>query len=258
MELKYQKELKKFENDLEIQYETKKNELNEDFERKKLEFEKNYMMEKEMQKEKELKEKKINEENNLRSRKNILNQQNQAKLELYKSTLIKEYNEKLKEQKEEISKTLQSDLNIVKSNFETTKNFYEQQKIIFQAEQSATNATSFLDKMKYIIENKSDVFKNLIEQNYLILKKKMKECEEMKELDNFPNKEIILQKISGLINMIFFINIYETLYNDMVNEKNLLGKYLDELIQKCDSLISTLNSEKKIQLSNLVSKPNFY
>ena len=222
------------------------------------EFEKNFMLEKEKQKEKELKEKKLNEENNLRSRKNTLNQQNQAKLELYKSTLIKEYNEKLKERKEEILKSLQSDLNIVKSNFETTKNFYEQQKIIFQAEQSATNATSFLDKMKYIIENKSDVFKNLIEQNYLILKKKMKECEEIKELDNFSNKEVILQKISGLINMIFFINIYETLYNDMVNEKNLLGKYLDELIQKCDALISTLNSEKKIQLSNLVNKPNFY
>ena len=188
----------------------------------------------------------------------MLNQQNQARLELYKSTLIQEYNEKLKKQKDEILKSLQSDLNTVKSNFENTKNFYEQQKIIFQAEQSATNATSFLEKMKYIIDNKSDVFKNLLEQNYLILKKKMKECEEMKELDNLSNKDIIMQKISGLINMIFFINIYETLYNDMVNEKNLLGKYLDELIQKCDSLISTLNSEKKIQLSNLVSKPNFY
>ena len=200
----------------------------------------------------------MNEENRLRSQKNMLNQQNQARLELYKSTLIQEYNEKLKKQKDEILKSLQSDLNTVKSNFENTKNFYEQQKIIFQAEQSATNATSFLEKMKYIIDNKSDVFKNLLEQNYLILKKKMKECEEMKELDNLSNKDIIMQKISGLINMIFFINIYETLYNDMVNEKNLLGKYLDELIQKCDSLISTLNSEKKIQLSNLVSKPNFY
>lgn len=210
------------------------------------------------QKEKELKEKKLNEENRLRSQKNMLNQQNQARLELYKSTLIQEYNEKLKKQKDEILKSLQSDLNTVKSNFENTKNFYEQQKIIFQAEQSATNATSFLEKMKYIIDNKSDVFKNLLEQNYLILKKKMKECEEMKELDNLSNKDIIMQKISGLINMIFFINIYETLYNDMVSEKNLLGKYLDELIQKCDSLISTLNSEKKIQLSNLVSKPNFY
>ena len=112
--------------------------------------------------------------------------------------------------------------------------------------------------MKYIIENKGDIFKNLLEQNYLILKKKMKECGEIKELDNLLNKYVIMQKISGIINMIFFINIYETLYNDLINEKNLLGKYLDELIQKCDALISTLNSEKKIQLSNLINKPNFY
>ena len=32
----------------------------------------------------------------------MLNQQNQAKLELYKSNLIKEYDDKFKEQKEEI------------------------------------------------------------------------------------------------------------------------------------------------------------
>ena len=257
-EIKYQKDLKKFENDLEIQYESKKNELNEDFEKKKLEFEKDFMIEKERQKEQELKEKRLNEENILRSTKNRLNQQNQAKLENYKSTLIKEYKEKLDKQKEELMESLKSDLTIVKSNFETTKNFFEQQKIIFQAEQSATNASTFLEKMKYIIENKGDIFKNLLEQNYLILKKKMKECGEIKELDNLLNKDVIMQKISGIINMIFFINIYETLYNDLINEKNLLGKYLDELIQKCDALISTLNSEKKIQLSNLVSKPNFY
>ena len=80
----------------------------------------------------------------------------------------------------------------------------------------------------------------------------------MKELDNLANRDLILQKISSLLNMIFFINIYETLYNDMVNEKDLLGKYLDELIQNCDAIIATLKSEKKIQLNNLISKPNFY
>ena len=58
--------------------------------------------------------------------------------------------------------------------------------------------------------------------------------------------------------MIFFVNIYETLYNDIINEKDLLGKYLDDLIQKCDALISSLNSDKKIHLSNLISKHNFY
>ena len=58
--------------------------------------------------------------------------------------------------------------------------------------------------------------------------------------------------------MIFYSNIYETLYQDMQNEKDLLGKYLDDLIQKCDGIISSLNSDKKIHLSNLVSKHNFY
>ena len=188
----------------------------------------------------------------------MLDKQNEVKLEHYKTSLMNEYNEKTRKEKEKILQSLQGDLNVVKSNFEMTKNFYEQQKLIFQAEQSATNATSFLDKMKYIIENKSNVFKNLLEQNYSILRKKMKECEQMKELDNLSNKDVILQKISGLLNMIFFINIYETLYNDMVNEKDLLGKYLDDLIQKCDAIIASLNSEKKIQLSNLISKPNFY
>ena len=171
---------------------------------------------------------------------------------------MNEYKEKTEKEKKKILQSLEGDLNSVKANFEMTKNFYEQQKLIFQAEQSATNATSFLEKMKHIIENKSNVFKSLLEQNYFILKKKMKECEELKELDNLPNKDVILQKISGLLNMIFFINIYETLYNDMVNEKDLLGQYLDDLIQKCDAIIATLNSEKKIQLSNLISKPNFY
>ena len=188
----------------------------------------------------------------------MLDKQNEVKLENYKNSLMNEYNEKIRKEKDRILESLKGDLNVVKSNFEMTKNFYEQQKLIFQAEQSAINTTQFLDKMKYIIENKSNVFKNLLEQNYSILRKKIKECEEIKELDNFSNKDIILQKISGLLNMIFFINIYETLYNDIINEKDLLGKYLDDLIQKCDGIISSLNSDKKIHLSNLVSKHNFY
>ena len=223
-----------------------------------MEFERNYEKEQEIKRDKELQEKKMDEDNQLQTRKNMLKNQNQVKLEHHKKNLIDEYNAKIKKQKEEIAQSLQGDLNIVRSNFETAKNFYEQQKLIFQAEKSADIATQFLEKMKYIIENKSNVFKNLLEQNYIILKKKMKECEEMKELDILSNKDVILQKISGLLNMIFFINIYETLYKDMVNENDLLGKYLDELIQKCDGIIATLNSEKKIQLSNLISKPNFY
>ena len=54
--------------------------------------------------------------------------------------------------------------------------------------------------------------------------------------------------------MIFFVNIYETLYNDIINEKDLLRKYLDDLIQKGDGLISSLNSNKKIHLNFLYLK----
>ena len=199
----------------------------------------------------------LNEDNLLQTKKNMLNKQNEAKLEHYKTLLMNEYSKNTEKQKNEILSSFQNDINVVKSNFEVTKNFYEQQKIIYQTEQSAINASSFLDKMKHIIENKNNVFKNLLEQNYFILKKKMREFEENKELENLQNKDTIMQKISGLLNMIFFSNIYETLYNDMVNEKDMLGKFLDDLIQKCEALIATLNSDKKIQLRMCVCEPNF-
>jgi hypothetical protein len=257
-EAKMDKEIKDYENQMNKKFEAKKIELNEIYENKKLEFESNFKNEQKKKEEKEMQERKSREDQLLQTKKNMLIKQNESQLELYKSSLMNDYNEKTRKKKEEILQSMQGDLTEVKSNFEMTKKFYEQQKRIFQAEQSARNATEFLDKMKHIIENKSNIFKNLLEQNYILLKKKMKECEEMRELDNLSNRDVILQKISGLLNMIFFNNIYENLYNDMVNEKNLLGNYLDELIQNCDAVISTLNSEKKLQLSNLISKPNFY
>ena len=232
--------------------------INELYENKKMEFENKFRDEQKKQEAKEMQERKLKESQILETKKNMLIKQNESRLDNYKSSLMEEYKEKTRKKKEEILQSLQGDLTEVKSNFEMTKKFYEQQKLIFRAEQSARNATEFLDKMKHIIENKSNIFKNLLEQNYYLLKKKMAECEQMRELDNLSNKEIILQKIQGLLNMIFFNNIYENLYNDMVNEKNLLGNYLDELNRNCDAVISTLNSEKKFQLSNLISKPNFY
>ena len=57
--------------------------------------------------------------------------------------------------------------------------------------------------------------------------------------------------------MIFYSNIYETLYKDMVNDKDLLGQYLDDLIEKCESVIATLNTDKKIQLGMCICDPNF-
>ena len=104
----------------------------------------------------------------------MISKSNEAKLEHYKNNLMAEYNKNTEKEKKEILQSFQKEINQLKENFEQTKNFYEQQKLLFQTEQSAINASSFLDKMKHVIENKSNVFKNLMEQNYFILKKKIK------------------------------------------------------------------------------------
>ena len=256
-EKKCEEELKEYQDELDVKLEKKKKEINELYEKKKNDYEKSLILENEKNKEKEMKEKIASEENLIQNKKNMFNKSNEAKLEHYKNTLMNEYYKNIEKEKKEILASFQKDIAQVKENFEKTKNFYEQQKLLFQAEQSAINSASFLDKMKHVIENKNNVFKNLMEQNYFILKKKLKECDEIKELDNFSNKEAVIQKISGLLNMIFYSNIYETLYKDMVNEKDLLGKYLDDLIEKCESVIATLNTDKKIQLGMCICGPNF-
>ena len=256
-EKKCEEELKEYQEQLDEKLEKKKKEINELYEKKKNDFEKNLQAEQEKNREKELKEKMGLEENMIQNKKNMISKSNEVKLEHYKNNLISEYNKNTEKEKKDILLSFQKEINLVKENFEQTKNFYEQQKLLFQTEQSAINASSFLDKMKHVIENKSNVFKNLMEQNYFILKKKLKECDDLKELDNFSNKEAITKKISGLLNMIFYSNIYETLYQDMLNEKDLLGKYLDELIEKCESVIATLNTDKKIQLGMCICDPNF-
>ena len=43
----------------------------------------------------------------------------------------------------------------------------------------------------------------------------------------------------------------------MINEKDLLEKYLDDLIEKCEAVIATLNTDKKIQLGKCICDPNF-
>ena len=256
-EKKCEEELKEYQEQLDEKLEKKKKEINEMYEKKKNDFEKNLQAEQEKNREKELKEKMGIEENMIQNKKNMISKSNEVKLEHYKNNLISEYNKNTEKEKKDILQSFQKEINLVKENFEQTKNFYEQQKLLFQTEQSAINASSFLDKMKHVIENKSNVFKNLMEQNYFILKKKLKECDDLKELDNFSNKEAITKKISGLLNMIFYSNIYETLYQDMLNEKDLLGKYLDDLIEKCEAVIATLNTDKKIQLGMCICDPNF-
>ena len=111
--------------------------------------------------------------------------------------------------------------------------------------------------MQNVIENKNAVFKSLLEQNYFILKKKIKEIENLKEIEPFSNKDNLIDKIQEILNMIFYANIYETLYNDLNSEKEVMNKYLDDLIKKCEMIIATFNSEKKIQLGMYLCNPNF-
>ena len=111
--------------------------------------------------------------------------------------------------------------------------------------------------MKNIIENKSVIFKNLLEQNYFILKKKLKEIENLKEIEEYENKSNLIEKINEILNIIFYTNIYDSLYEDMVNENDMIGKYLDDLIKKCENIIATFNSDKKIQIGIYLCNPNF-
>ena len=226
------------------------------YEHKKLEFEKNLKAMKDKQKQNELSNSISAQESIIQSKKNMLNKAQEAKLEHYKNSLINEYYKNTEKEKKEIMASFQNEVSVVKENYEQMRQFYEQQKLIFQAEQSVMNASSFIEKMKNIIDNKSSVFKNLLEQNYFILKKKIKECENIKELDSFSNKDAILNKISELLNMVFYANIYETLYNDLNSEKETLQTYLEDLIKKCERIISTFNSDKKIQLGMYLCNPN--
>ena len=187
----------------------------------------------------------------LQNKKNMLNIANESKLEHYKNSLMNELYKDMEKEKKEIVNNFQNEITIVKNNFENLKNFYEQQKLIFQAEQSVTNGSSFIDKMQNVIENKNAVFKSLLEQNYFILKKKIK------EIEPFSNKDNLIDKIQEILNMIFYANIYETLYNVLNSEKEVMNKYLDDLIKKCEKIINTFNSEKKIQLGMYLCNPNF-
>ena len=59
------------------------------------------------------------------------------------------------------------------------------------------------------------------------------------------------------MNYLNAVEVCETSFKDMLNEKDLLGKYLDDLIEKCESVIATLNTDKKIQLGMCICDPNF-
>lgn len=248
-------EIQSYQISLDKKYNEKKNELKDLYDKKKNEFEESLI--KAQEKEKQNSSVISAQDTIIQSQKAAINRAHEVKLENYKNSLMSEYNKNSEKEKKEIKSNYENEVNLVKNNYEQLKNFYEQQKLIFQSEQSVLSASSFSDKMKNVLDNKNSVFKNLIEQNYFILKKKLKECEDIKELDSFSNKEMIMNKISELLNMIFYSNIYETLYQDLNSEKDSLQKHLDDLIKKCEGIISTFNSEKKIQLGMYLCNPNF-
>ena len=88
----------------------------------------------------------------IQNKKNMLTRKHEAKLESYKNTLMNEYSRKTEQEKNDIINKLNQDVKLVQNNYDQSKNFYEQQKLIAQSEQSITLASSFLEKMKNILE----------------------------------------------------------------------------------------------------------
>jgi hypothetical protein len=185
------------------------------------------------------------------------NIQNENKIMNSKNGLISEYNRNLEKEKKKIASSIQDEISLVQNNFEQMNNFYKQQKLIFQAEQSVSNSSNFIESMQNLLDSKNAIFKSLLEQNYYILNKNMEDIKNLKELEFLTNKDEIIEKIQDILNMSFYSNIYDILYQDLNSEKNLMGKYLEDLIRKCELIISTFNCDKKVQLRTFITHPKF-
>lgn len=253
IENQYRDEIVRYQSELDEKKVKKERELEEEYNRKKNEFESSMMQSMSNQ----FQQQQSNQDAVLQNKKNMLTKAQEAKLEHYKNSLINDYYRATEKEKNEILSNFEKEVNVVKENYEQMRNFYNQQKEIFRTEQSVITANAFLDKMKNIIDNKTTVFKSLLEQNHFMLKKKLKECENIKELASFSNKEVILNKISELLTMLFYSNIYEALYQDLNSEREMLSNHLEDLIRQCEGIIATFNSDKKIQLGMYLCNPNF-
>ena len=187
----------------------------------------------------------------------MLNIQNENKINNFKNSLMNEYNKNLEKEKKNINSLFQNEISIVQNNFEQMNNFYKQQKLILQSEQSISSSINFIESMENLLESKITVFKSLLEQNYYLLNKNMEQIKSLNELESFSNRENIIEKIQEILNMAFYSNIYEILYNDLNSEKDIMGRYLDDLIKKCEMIISTLNYDKKVQLRAYLCHPKF-
>ena len=257
LESELKEDLLSFEDKLNSQIKEKEKENSEKFEREKTEISRKRLIEKQKEEDLNLNLRLENEDEAIENQKKLLVKNNEAKLEHFKTNLIIENNREIEVEKQEILSGFQNDLEAIEKSHEKTQLFYELQKLIFEMEQKALSANSFLDKVKHFIENKNNVLKNLMDKNFFIIKKKLRECDEIKELESYNNREIILQKISGIFNMLFYSIVYGSIQNDLENERSVMVGYSNDLLKKSQDVVSNVDSERKLQLQMYLLEPNF-
>lgn len=261
---KYEKEVKKIENNfesslknhqanLELSLNEKRAKVRSFFGNKKLEYENN--LKKTIYNENE--KNSISPENILKEKKQILLKTHEQRVESYKESLISHFMSKLESEKEEAMRIFTLVLNNLKNNYDFLKEFYNEQKLLFSTELNIISTSNLINKIRNIYDNKNSVFKNLLDQNYFSMRKKLREMENLKELSSFTNKENVINKISELLTMLFYEHIYEYLHLDIASDNEIIISCLDEIINKCEKIISGMDCDKKIQLNMLICNPNF-
>ena len=251
LEQTFESRLKTHQTTLEIELNNKKNLLKTQYLNKRLEYET------------KLKKNLVNSDQPsesgslLRDKKNLIMSNHKARIENYKETLISHYEKQAEVEKENYFNEANKELSQLKENYDMMQSVYENQKLIYATEQNVIYASNMLLKLKNIFENKNSVFKNLIDYSYYLVRKKVNEMENNKELALLSNKDIIINKIAESLILIIYENIYEFLITDLNGDKELVTSCLDELTSKLESIIANFSFEKKVQLSMLICNPNF-
>jgi hypothetical protein len=249
---RYETEVRKLENTYELQLKQHSNTLDNEFTNKAKQVEQLWLG-------------KRNEYEGLMNHKNLSNQETalinesllREKKNDFQDNLVNQYLGSFEYEKEEAIKGLNLVLSDLKENYDYLKEFYSEQKLLFKTEQTTVYSANLLNKIKTLFDNKNSIFRNLLDNNYYILKKKLSECENLKELNSLQNKDQIVFKIIETLTLIFYSNLYEYLNNDLQNEKNQISDCLEHMIECCEKIISNFNFDKKVQLNMLVCNPNF-
>lgn len=253
LELNYESKLKNYQSNLENNFNDERKKIQNSYYNKKSDYQNS--LKKSIY---EIADKNSSSPDNiLKEKKNIILKSHQQKLNYYQETILTHFETSSEKEKEDSIKSLNLVLNNLKENYDNLKEFYDEQKLLFNTEINIISTSNLINKLRNIFENKNSIFKNLLEQNYFTLKKKVRECENTKELMNFTNRDIIISKITEFLTMIFYENIYEYLYNDVESDKEVIVSCLDDLIRKSEQIISNLDFEKKVQLNMLICNPNF-